>query len=87
MRKIVAGPFTSIDGVVKAPHQWNTPWLNEQITQTIDLSMAQADMFLLATNTHKEFAAFWPHQTNTPMAGFMNTKQKYMVSNSLNTLE
>jgi len=87
MRKIVAGLFTSIDGVVHAPHQWNTPYVNEQIGQTIGSALAQADMLLLATKTYKEFAAFWPHQTNNPMAGFMNNKQKYVVSNSLKTLE
>ncbi len=86
MRKIVAGLFASIDGVVDAPHQWNTPYLNKQIDETIGSSLAQADILLLATKTYKEFAAFWPHQTDNPMADFMNNKQKYIVSNSLKTL-
>jgi dihydrofolate reductase len=87
LRKVIAGLFTSIDGVVDAPHQWNTPYLNEQIGQTIASSLAQADLLMLATKTYKEFAAFWPHQTNNPLAGLMNNKRKCIVSNSLKTLE
>ncbi len=87
MRKLIAGLFTSIDGVVDAPHQWNAPYVNEQIGQTITTSLAQADLLLLGTKTYKDFAAYWPHQPDNPMAGFINNKQKYIVSNSLETLQ
>ena len=28
MRKIVAGPFISLDGVVEAPQDWHFPYFN-----------------------------------------------------------
>lgn len=52
MRRIIAGLFTSIDGVVDTPNKWNTPYFNEEIGQTIGASMAQADALLLATKTY-----------------------------------
>jgi dihydrofolate reductase len=87
MRRIIAGLFTSIDGVVDTPQEWNTPYFNEGIGQTIGASMAQADALLLATRTYLKFAAYWPHQSGNPIAAHMNNKQKYIVSNSLKTLE
>lgn len=87
MRRIIAGLFTSIDGVVDTPNKWNTPYFNEEIGQTIGASMAQADALLLATKTYQEFAAYWPHQSGNPIAPLMNNKPKYIVSNSLKTLE
>ena len=31
MRKIVAGLFISLDGVVETPEQWHFPYLNEEM--------------------------------------------------------
>ncbi len=86
MRKIIAGLFVSLDGVVEAP-SWRTPYFNEEIGQTIGATMAQADALLLATKTYLECAAYWPRQSDNPIALLMNGKPKYVASNSLKALQ
>ena len=60
MRKIVAGLFTSLDGVAESPEKWQMPYFNEEMAAEIGRQMAQADTLLLGRRTYQEFAAFWP---------------------------
>ena len=87
MRKIVAGLFTSLDGVVESPETWQTPYFNEEMTAEIGRQMAQADTLLLGRRTYQEFAAFWPQQGTAGPGGFMNTVPKLVVSETLGELE
>jgi hypothetical protein len=36
MRKITAGLFISLDGVVEAPDQWHFPYFNEEMGAAVD---------------------------------------------------
>ncbi len=87
MRRIVAGLFTSLDGVVESPERWQTPYFNEEMGAEIGAQMAQSDTMLLGRRTYEEFAAFWPGQGAAGPGAFMNNVQKVVVSTTLGTPE
>ena len=82
MRKIVAGLFISLDGVVETANEWMGPWFNDELGQTIGSLMGAQDAMLLGRVTYQDFAAHWPQQTGE-MADTMNGTAKYVVSGTL----
>lgn len=87
MRKIVAGLFMSLDGVVSAPDGWQYPYFDDELMDGIKAGVAQADAVLLGRHTYVEFAELWPSQdSSVPMADFLNNAPKYVVSSTLHTL-
>ncbi len=89
MRKIVAGLFISLDGVVEAPDQWHFPYFNDEMGEAVDSQMAASDAMLLGRVTYQEFASYWPHQSTdeVPIAEYMNNIPKFVVSTTLDTLD
>ena len=84
MRKIVAGLFISLDGVVEAPDQWHFPYFNDEMGEVVGAQMAAADTMLLGRVTYEEFAGYWPHQRDdVEFADFMNDTPKLVVSTTL----
>ena len=82
MRKVVAGLFMSLDGVVESPSSWAI--FDEQTTAVMAAGIQQADAILLGRRTYLEFASLWPGQASeTPMAHFMNATPKHVVSATL----
>jgi dihydrofolate reductase len=86
MRKIVAGLFISLDGVVESPDQWMGPWFSPELGQAVGSLMGAQDAMLLGRVTYDEFAAHWPQQTGE-MADTMNGTPKYVVSGTLKSAE
>ena len=60
MRKIVAGMFISLDGVVEAPDQWHFPYFNEEMGVAVGGMLDQADTMLIGRVTYDSFAGAWP---------------------------
>lgn len=88
MRKIVAGLFISLDGVVEAPEQWQTPYFNEEMWQAIGAQMAASDTVLLGRRTYEEFANFWPAQpSDDPNRNYFDNTPKLVASTTLETVE
>jgi dihydrofolate reductase len=84
MRKIIAGLFISLDGVVERPDQWHFPYFNDEMGEAVGGGMSEADTILLGRKTYEEFASYWPQQpSDVPPADFMNGTPKVVVSNSL----
>ncbi len=86
MRKIVAGLFISLDGVIEAPNQWMGPWFNDELGQAVGSQIGAQDAMLLGRVTYDEFAGHWPQQTGE-MADTMNGTPKYVVSGTLKSAE
>jgi len=82
MRKIAAGLFTSLDGVVEAPEKWTGPYFNDQVGQAVGALMAANDAMLLGRVTYEGFAAAFGGQSGG-MADQMNNTPKYVVSGTL----
>ena len=60
MRKIVAGMFISLDGVVEAPDQWHFPYFNDEMGAAVGGMLDQADTMLIGRVTYDSFAGAWP---------------------------
>ncbi|OCT15897.1 hypothetical protein A8709_09745 [Paenibacillus pectinilyticus] len=88
MRKIVAGLFISLDGVIDSPENSPKKWGNAEIMDRIAEGVAKADAVLVGPQTYQFLAQFWQHQgSDVPMAKFLNHSPKYVVSTTLDTLE
>jgi len=82
VRKISAGLFISLDGVVEAPEKWTGPYFNDEVGQAIDALMAPSDAMLLGRVTYEGFASAFGGQSGG-MADRMNNTPKYVVSDTL----
>jgi len=88
MRKIVAGEFISLDGVVEAPNQWHFPYFNDEMGEAVGSDMTSAGALLLGRRTYEEFAAAWPSRpSDEPGADFMNNTPKFVGSTTLDKVE
>ncbi len=88
MRKIVAGLFVSVDGVVESPETWTGPSFSPEIGQHIGSSFAESDTLLLGRLTYETFAQSFADDTSgDPMAAQMNAVPKVVVSTTLSKAE
>ena len=62
MRKIIAGLFISLDGVVEAPDQWHFPYFNDEMGAAVGASLGSADTMLFGRTTYDSFAGAWPER-------------------------
>jgi dihydrofolate reductase len=85
MRKIVAGLFVSLDGVVEMPERSILPYFDDEVVELLQADQDEADTILLGRRTYEEFAAFWPRQTaeDDPFAGYINRTPKLVASRTL----
>lgn len=83
MRKIVAGLFVSLDGVVESPERWQMSYFNDEMGAEVGALMGAADTLLLGRRTYQEFAAAFADQTGNPMADQMTATPKVVVSTTL----
>jgi dihydrofolate reductase len=88
MRKIVVTEFMSLDGVIDNP-MWSMPYWNDEIAAFKNEERDATDALLLGRVTYEGFAAAWPKMSpkKEPLAPFMNSVRKYVVSNTLDKAE
>ncbi|MFC4124987.1 dihydrofolate reductase family protein [Nocardia rhizosphaerae] len=60
MRKITAGLFMSLDGVVADPQDWHFPYFDDAMGAAVDAQLGSADTLLLGRVTYDSFAGAWP---------------------------
>jgi dihydrofolate reductase len=89
MRKVIAGLFVSLDGVVESPEKWHFEYFNDEMGRAVESQMAESDAMLLGRVTYQEFASYWPSVSaeEQPIAAFMNNTPKYVVSTTLDKAE
>jgi dihydrofolate reductase len=62
MRKITAGLFISLDGVVEEPGEWHFPYFNEEMGAAVTATLGAADTVLFGRKTYDSFAGAWPER-------------------------
>ncbi|OEU90790.1 pyrimidine reductase [Streptomyces abyssalis] len=62
MRKIAAGLFISLDGVVEAPDQWHFPYFDDEMGAAVDATLGASDTIILGRRTYDSFAGAWPER-------------------------
>jgi dihydrofolate reductase len=82
MRKINAGLFISVDGVIESPEEWTGPYFSDEVGQVVGSLIAAGDTMLLGRVTYEGFAAAFGGQSGG-MADQMNNTPKYVVSRTL----
>jgi dihydrofolate reductase len=84
MRKIMAGQFMSLDGVVEAPDEWHFPYVDEEMMTVMWAHAADTDAMLLGRVTYESFAgAFADLPDDHPVGGPMNRPEKIVVSRTI----
>jgi dihydrofolate reductase len=86
MRKITAGLFISLDGVVEAPDQWHFPYFNEEMGAAVGATLGAADTLLFGRKTYDSFAGAWPDreaagEEDAEFAKIIGDARKIVVSN------
>ena len=87
MRKIKSHFFISLDGVVEAPDKWHFPCFDDDMGAAVGAGFATTDAMLMGRVLYEEWAAYWPEHADQPFGDVMNSMKKYVVSNSLDTVE
>ncbi len=86
MRKVTAGLFSSIDGVVEAPDQWQ-PAFDDEMGAVMSRMLDEQDAVLLGGVTFTEWAGYWPTSTDEPFASWINTTPKYVASTTIGSVD
>lgn len=86
MRKVVAGLFITLDGVVEAPYKWQEQF-DEEMGEAMMEQLSSQDTVLLGRMTYQEWAPYWPTATDEPFASFINSTPKYVFSTTLDNVE
>jgi dihydrofolate reductase len=86
MRKVYAGLFSSVDGVVEAPNEWQ-PAFDPEMGAALGRMLEGQDVVLLGRVTYAEWAQYWPTSTDEPFASWINNTQKYVASTTLESVE
>ncbi len=86
MRKITAGLFISLDGIVEAPDQWHFPYFNEEMGNAVGAQLGANDTLLLGRKTYDSFAGAWPEreaagEEDAVFAKQLGDMRKLVVSN------
>jgi dihydrofolate reductase len=98
MRKVIAGTFVSLDGVMQAPGGpeedptggfkyggWTAPYFDETVGQSMGEILSAPYDLLLGRKTYEIFAAHWPYQENSEdgdIAKVFNRVTKYVATKS-----
>jgi dihydrofolate reductase len=86
MRKITAGLFIALDGVVEAPDQWHFPYFNEEMGAAVGANFETTDTMLFGRKTYDSFAGAWPEreaagEEDAVFAKALGDMRKIVVSN------
>jgi len=86
MRRITAGLFISLDGVVEEPGNWHFPYFNDEMGAAVDAQLGAADTLLLGRKTYDSFAGAWPEREaaggeDASFAKTLGDARKIVVSN------
>ena len=84
MRKLTAGLFHSIDGVVEAPDRWQFDAFDADLGGLLTKVMARVDTVLLGRKGYEEWAGYWPSaEADQDFGAFINAVPKFVASRTL----
>jgi dihydrofolate reductase len=83
--KLTTNQQVSVDGVVQNNGRWARSQFDSDAVSWNDQAYQRADAFLLGRRTYDLFAGYWGVRDDleNPIVGALNTKPKYVASNTL----
>jgi dihydrofolate reductase len=85
MTKIIAGLFSSVDGVVEAPEDWHFPYFDDEVGAVVGTLMQPR--MLLGRVTYAGFAEYFGPLAGQEFADQMAAPPKFVVSTTLESAE
>jgi dihydrofolate reductase len=86
MRKVIASLFSTLDGVVEAPNEWQFAF-DDEMGAAMSRTLDALDAVLLGRVTYTEWAGYWPTSTDEPFASWINRTPKYVASTTLDSVD
>ena len=86
MRKVIASLFSTLDGVVEAPNEWQFAF-DDEMGAAMSRTLEALDAVLLGRVTYTEWAGYWPTSTDEPFASWINRTPKYVASSTLDAVD
>lgn len=83
MRKVTASLFSSIDGVVENPGEWQFDHFDSDLGELMGAALSTQDTVLLGRVTYEQWADYWPGNTDDEFGAFINPIQKFVASTTL----
>jgi dihydrofolate reductase len=85
MRKLISGIFITLDGVVEAPHAWNPPYYNDEMTDVVQALLAASDTHLYGRRSYEMFHSVFTGAAANRIAHAptMNETPKVLVSSTI----
>jgi dihydrofolate reductase len=84
MRKVTAGLFHSIDGVVEAPDRWQFDAFDDELGALLGAVMGRVDAVVLGRKGYEDWAGYWPNASaDQEFGGFINAMPKFVASRTL----
>ncbi|MHA7209132.1 dihydrofolate reductase family protein [Arthrobacter sp. MDT1-65] len=84
MRRLTAGLFSSVDGVVESPHLWQFDSFDAELGAGMGEMIGRVDTVLLGRHGYEEWAEYWPAaEPGDPFGRFINPVRKYVASRTL----
>ena len=84
MRKLSAGLFHSIDGVVEAPNEFQFDSFDDELGMMLGRVIASVDTVVLGRVGYQDWAGYWPNATGDGDFGdFINDVPKFVASRTL----
>jgi dihydrofolate reductase len=84
MRKVMAGLFSSVEGVVEDPFLWQFDSFDAEIGAGMQEIMGSVDAGLLGRVGYQQWADYWPKAPkDDDFAAFINPLRKFVASRTL----
>lgn len=84
MRKLTAGLFHSVDGVVEAPDQWQFDAFDDDLGRSLGEVIGRVDTVILGRVGYQEWASYWPTAAvDEGFGAFINNVPKFVASRTL----
>jgi dihydrofolate reductase len=84
MRKLTAGFFHSVDGVIESPNLWQFDAFDDELGALLGEIMPRIDTVLMGRIGWQEWAGYWPTASaDADFGAFINNMPKYVASRTL----
>jgi dihydrofolate reductase len=86
MRRIVAGLFVSLDGVIESPELWTGPFFSDEVSRAVGSLIESSDTLLLGRVTYETFERAFRGKSGR-MADHLNGNPKVVISRTLDKVD